>query len=187
MQDTEKALKIANKYHTDMIEALTAMRLEDIQKALQITSNITNSCYTLKVLLFIIDKTDDRNMLEIVSQYVSTISKGFPNKAKGFLYEAEVLASIAFKTDDNELLEKAAKKLKMKLQYELSPGRTGTDADRMRYTGTGVPVALVSLPLRYMHSPVETVSYKDIDQEIDLLVEMIVGLTGKENLKPLED
>ena len=57
----------------------------------------------------------------------------------------------------------------------------------MRYTGTGVPVALVSLPLRYMHSPVETVSYKDIDEEIDLLVEMIIQLTGKENLKPLED
>ncbi|NOR44872.1 MAG: M20/M25/M40 family metallo-hydrolase [Candidatus Delongbacteria bacterium] len=87
----------------------------------------------------------------------------------------------------NELLEKAAKKLKIKVQYELTPDRTGTDADRMRYTGTGVPVALVSLPLRYMHSPVETVSYKDIDEEIDLLVEMIVQLTGKENLKPLEN
>lgn len=57
----------------------------------------------------------------------------------------------------------------------------------MRYTGKGVPVALVSLPLRYMHSPVETVSKKDIDKEIELLVTMLENLTGKEDLNPLHD
>ncbi|ASF40241.1 MULTISPECIES: M20/M25/M40 family metallo-hydrolase [Halobacillus] len=87
----------------------------------------------------------------------------------------------------NQLLEKTAKKLDMKVQYELTPRMTGTDADKMRLTGKGVPVSLVSLPLRYMHSPVETVSIKDIDEEIDLLVEMIASMTGEENLNPLED
>lgn len=48
----------------------------------------------------------------------------------------------------NSLLENAAEKLDMALQYELTPRMTGTDADRMRLTGQGVPVALVSLPLR---------------------------------------
>ncbi|MFG6119530.1 M20/M25/M40 family metallo-hydrolase [Thalassobacillus sp. B23F22_16] len=87
----------------------------------------------------------------------------------------------------NQLLEKTAKSLEMKVQYELTPRATGTDADRMRLTGKGVPVSLVSLPLRYMHSPVETASIKDIDEEIDLLVEMISNMTGKESLNPLED
>ncbi|MFD1020535.1 M20/M25/M40 family metallo-hydrolase [Thalassobacillus hwangdonensis] len=87
----------------------------------------------------------------------------------------------------NGLLEATAKKLKMDVQYELTPRMTGTDADKMRLTGKGVPVSLVSLPLRYMHSPVETVSIKDIDEEIDLLVEMIAGMTGTESLNPLED
>ncbi|MFD2208164.1 M20/M25/M40 family metallo-hydrolase [Virgibacillus halophilus] len=87
----------------------------------------------------------------------------------------------------NRLLEKAAEKLDMQLQYELTPRVTGTDADKMRYTGRGVPVALVSLPLRYMHSPVETVSLKDLEDEIELLVTMISDLTGTESLKPLED
>jgi putative aminopeptidase FrvX len=87
----------------------------------------------------------------------------------------------------NRLLEKAAQKLNMNAQYELTPRMTGTDADRMRLTGRGVPVSLVSLPLRYMHSPVETVSLKDIGEEIDLLVEMITSLTGEESLNPLED
>ncbi|HEX6594489.1 MAG TPA: M20/M25/M40 family metallo-hydrolase [Bacillota bacterium] len=84
----------------------------------------------------------------------------------------------------NDLLERTAQQLKMNVQYELTPRLTGTDADRMRLTGRGVPVALVSLPLRYMHSPVETASFKDIEQEIQLLVKMIENLTGKESLNP---
>src|SRR5699024_1682417 len=87
----------------------------------------------------------------------------------------------------NKLLEATARKLKMDVQYELTPRMTGTDADRMRLTGRGVPVSLVSLPLRYMHSPVETASFKDIEEEIDLLVTMIADLTGEESLNPLED
>ncbi|GAB3803448.1 M20/M25/M40 family metallo-hydrolase [Virgibacillus kimchii] len=86
----------------------------------------------------------------------------------------------------NKLLENTAKKLKMDVQYELTPRMTGTDADKMRLTGRGVPISLVSLPLRYMHSPVETASFKDIEEEIELLTTMISELTGKESLNPLE-
>ncbi|MEF2291709.1 MULTISPECIES: M20/M25/M40 family metallo-hydrolase [Virgibacillus] len=86
----------------------------------------------------------------------------------------------------NQLLEKAAKSLDISIQYELTPRMTGTDADKMRLTGKGVPVSLVSLPLRYMHSPVETASIKDIAEEIDLLVAMISALTGEESLNPLD-
>jgi putative aminopeptidase FrvX len=86
----------------------------------------------------------------------------------------------------NQLLENVAKKLQLDVQYELTPRHTGTDADKMRYTGRGVPISLVSLPLRYMHSPVETASFIDIDQEIKLLVTMIADLTGEESLNPLD-
>lgn len=86
----------------------------------------------------------------------------------------------------NNLLKESASRLEMDLQLELTPRLTGTDADKMRFTGEGVPVALVSLPLRYMHSPSEVVNLKDIQMEIDLLVEMIKNLSGEENLKPLE-
>ncbi|HLR62730.1 MAG TPA: M20/M25/M40 family metallo-hydrolase [Lentibacillus sp.] len=86
----------------------------------------------------------------------------------------------------NQLLEKTARQLNMKVQYELTPRMTGTDADRMRLTGAGVPVSLVSLPLRYMHSPVETSSLKDIDEEIELLVTMLSSLSGEESLNPLD-
>lgn len=86
----------------------------------------------------------------------------------------------------NNLLQEAGKKADLDLQIELTPRTTGTDADKMRFTGKGVPVALLSLPLRYMHSPSEVVSLIDIENEIKLLVEMITNLKGDENLKPLE-
>jgi len=89
-------------------------------------------------------------------------------------------------TKINDLLIKAAGRIKIDVQTELTPKITGTDADRIRFTNKGVPVALVSLPLRYMHSPVETVSLKEIEKVIDLICEFIQNITGKENFKPLE-
>ena len=56
----------------------------------------------------------------------------------------------------------------------------------LHYTGKGVPIALVSLPLRYMHSPVETASLTDIDEEIQLLTELVLSLTGEESFKAVE-
>ena len=51
-----------------------------------------------------------------------------------------------------------------------SSGRaTGTDADAVHATGTGVPTAVVSIPLRYMHSPVELVALSDVDAAVRLL------------------
>lgn len=111
------------------------------------------------------------------NKYGDIILEGGPVLAKG--------APINIKI--NQFLEKAAKDLNMKVQYELTPRMTGTDADRMRLTGKGVPVSLVSLPLRYMHSPVETASFEDIEEEITLLVHMIEQLSGNESLNPLED
>lgn len=85
----------------------------------------------------------------------------------------------------NQLIQKVADENGHQLQVELTPRSTGTDADKMRFTGKGVPVALISLPLRYMHSPSEVVSLLDIQEEIDLIVNLIKGLTGEEDLNPL--
>lgn len=88
-------------------------------------------------------------------------------------------------TKINTLFQEVAKNHNLPLQVELTPRSTGTDADKMRFTGKGVAVALISLPLRYMHSPNEVVSLVDIQTEIDLLVNMIKDLKGTEELKPL--
>lgn len=82
------------------------------------------------------------------------------------------------------LLEEAAQSAGITVQYEVAGGRTYTDGDVMRNTGIGVPMALVSIPLRYMHSPAEVGSLADIQACIDLLAAFLCRCTGEENLKP---
>ena len=69
----------------------------------------------------------------------------------------------------NQKLMKLAKELDIPFQTEVSGGRTCTDADRIHMENLGIPVALVSIPLRYMHSPAEIADFKDIENAIRLL------------------
>ncbi len=84
----------------------------------------------------------------------------------------------------NARLRECAKKLNMAVQTEAASGHTGTDGDTMHRTGIGVPFALVSIPLRYMHNPDEVGSLKDIQECIDLLAEFLVSCTPDFDLKP---
>lgn len=84
----------------------------------------------------------------------------------------------------NQALRACAKKLNMQVQTEAANGYTGTDGDTMHRTGIGVPFALVSIPLRYMHNPAEVGSLKDIQDCIDLLAEFFVSCTMDMDLKP---
>lgn len=86
----------------------------------------------------------------------------------------------------NRYLKKVAAEHNIPVQDELTPRTTGTDADRMRLTGDGVPVALISLPLRYMHSPAEVISLKDVQAEIDLIVSFVKSLKGEESWNLLD-
>ena len=84
----------------------------------------------------------------------------------------------------NAQLRACAKKLGISLQTEAASGRTGTDGDTMHKTGIGVPFALISIPLRYMHNPAEVCDLKDVQDCIDLLAEFFVSCTPDMNLKP---
>lgn len=55
------------------------------------------------------------------------------------------------------------KKYNYPLQYEAVPGRTGTDAEALQITREGIPCILLSIPLRYMHTSVETIDLKDVE------------------------
>jgi tetrahedral aminopeptidase len=56
------------------------------------------------------------------------------------------------------------------------PGRSGTDAWAIQVTREGVPTALVSVPLRYMHQPVEALDARDVERAGRLLAAFITGL-----------
>jgi len=61
-----------------------------------------------------------------------------------------------------ELLYETAEQEKIPFTVEASSRATGTDADAVNASRGGVPTALVSIPLRYMHSPVELVQLDDV-------------------------
>ncbi len=69
-------------------------------------------------------------------------------------------------------------------QLEAEPGVTGTDARAIQISQSGIPTGLVSIPLRYMHTPNETVSLKDIDATIRLLVRFALDLESDASFVP---
>lgn len=58
-------------------------------------------------------------------------------------------------------------------QYEVMGGSTGTDADRVTISLMGVPTALLSIPQRYMHTPIETIDVRDVATVGDLMAAYI--------------
>ncbi len=64
----------------------------------------------------------------------------------------------------------------IKWQPDIMPARSGTDAWAIQVSRTGVPTALLSIPLRNMHSPVETLDLKDIERCGRLLAHFICAL-----------
>jgi putative aminopeptidase FrvX len=77
-------------------------------------------------------------------------------------------------------LAQVARRLRVDLQHEAAPGRTGTDADSIFTTRAGVPTAVVGLPQRYMHSPSEMVNLQDLDKIAKLLAGFCLDLKPSE-------
>jgi endoglucanase len=68
-----------------------------------------------------------------------------------------------------ELLVEAAETAGIEHTIEASGRSTGTDADAIQISRSGVPTGLVSIPLRYMHSPVEMVDLGDVEATVALI------------------
>jgi putative aminopeptidase FrvX len=79
----------------------------------------------------------------------------------------------------HERLVAAAKSQSIAIQTRGVPKATGTDANAIQLTREGVAAGLLSIPNRYMHSPVEVVSLKDLDNAAKLLAEFCVSVNGE--------
>jgi endoglucanase len=80
-------------------------------------------------------------------------------------------------------IEAVAKAKKIPLQHEAMSSSSGTDTDVIFWTRGGIASALISLPNRYMHSPVEVVSLKDLEKIPELLAAFAVSLKKGEEFK----
>jgi endoglucanase len=83
-----------------------------------------------------------------------------------------------------DMLVETAGKSELPYQLAASGRATPTDANAIQISRGGVATALVSIPNRYMHSPVEMISLEDLDRAADLLAGFASGLRGDEDFRP---
>ena len=72
-----------------------------------------------------------------------------------------------------DTLRELAETQDIPLQCEVMGGTTGTDADAVSLTAEGIPTALLSIPLRYMHTPAEVVSLRDVEAVARLMAAFV--------------
>lgn len=83
-----------------------------------------------------------------------------------------------------DLLVAAAKKAKVAYQIGAEPRGTGTDANAIQLSRGGKASALVSVPLRYMHTPAEVLALKDIEDSVKLLTRFVLDLKPGTDFTP---
>lgn len=75
-----------------------------------------------------------------------------------------------------------AKEMGIEVQIDVESGRSGTDAEEIHIAGNGIPTALLSIPLRYMHANYEVADLKDIENTARLMAAYILKFKGGEQL-----
>lgn len=83
----------------------------------------------------------------------------------------------------NKLLIDVAQKNDIPFQRQACSRFTGTDTDAFAYSNGGVPSALISLPLRYMHTTVEMIHKEDVDNVIRLIYETVLRIEDGQDFR----
>lgn len=82
-----------------------------------------------------------------------------------------------------KLVIEAARKNKIEFQRQAASRATGTDTDAFAYATDGIASALISLPLRYMHTTVESVHKQDVEEVIKLIYHSIKSIKNNQDFR----
>ncbi len=108
-------------------------------------------------------------------------SPGTPQNKTGFFMKGPMIGiSPVLSSAITQNLISAAKEKSIPYQLEAMGGSTSTNADVISTTAEGIPTGLVSIPLRYMHTPVEVIDISDVENTARLLCGYIMK-GGMEN------
>ena len=156
------------KLHAEILAVSNIMEETGLYGARQIA-------YTLKPdAALVVDVTHATDYPTVNQQQHGDIKIGKgPTVTHGGCNHPEVIAR----------LEKVAEQKRIKLQHEAVSATSGTDTDAIFWTRGGIPSGLISLPNRYMHSPVELVSLKDLGQIPELMAAFALSLKKGEQFK----
>ncbi len=84
-----------------------------------------------------------------------------------------------------EMLQETAEEKGIPAHVEAAARGTGTDANIMQLTRAGVATALVSVPNRYMHTPVEIISLSDLENAARLVAETVAKINEQTDFTPM--
>jgi putative aminopeptidase FrvX len=131
--------------------------------------------YSLKPdIALVVDVTHATDYPTVNKQQHGDVKLGHgPTLTHGGCNHPEVVARI----------EAVAKSKKIALQHEAMSGTSGTDTDAIFWTRGGIASALISLPNRYMHSPVEVINLKDLEKIPQLLAGFAASVKKREEFK----
>jgi len=82
-----------------------------------------------------------------------------------------------------KLVTEAAKKNKIEFQRQAASRATGTDTDAFAYATDGIASVLISLPLRYMHTTVESVHKQDVEEVIKLIYHSLKSIKNNQDFR----
>jgi tetrahedral aminopeptidase len=84
----------------------------------------------------------------------------------------------------SEMMEGIADKKNIPYQVSGDGGVTGTDTSAIQVSRGGVATALISIPNRYMHSPVEMISLRDVENAAELIAQTAIAIKKDQSFIP---
>ncbi|HPR18412.1 MAG TPA: M42 family metallopeptidase [Candidatus Cloacimonadota bacterium] len=119
-----------------------------------------------------------------------THASDYPGMSKDILGECSLGSGPCIAVGANinpqvfKMLKQIADEAKIPYQVEAAPRGTGTDANAIQTTRAGVAAGLVSIPNRYMHTPNEVISFKDLDAAVKLIAAFIKAIDDQTDFIP---
>lgn len=155
-----------------------------ILRALEMTKGKINSL-TVTALFSAMEETGGNGAktgtFSVMPDYAIAVDVGFgddPHTEKSIAIELGKGPSIGIsptldRTFTKELVS-ICKEKEIPYQHDVMGGRTGTNADSINNTGKGVKTALLSVPLRYMHTGIEVINIDDIENTAKVIAEYLL-------------
>jgi putative aminopeptidase FrvX len=161
------ALEVARRCHERGGHAASVAAVAAVQEEIGINGAQTSAYLLRPTIAIVVDVTHATDAPGVEEKELGSHALG----SGPVIGRGSTLAPKVF-----ELLAETAERAGIAHTIETSGRRTATDADAYHVSRAGIATGLVSIPLRYMHSPVEMVDLGDVEATIELLVAFVTDL-----------
>ncbi len=176
--------KISGKYLDDRAGVISLLMCLDKLKGKELPFNIAVLCATQEEVGLRGALTGTHNINPVCAMVVDVCHGTTPDSGNATTFKIGSGTVITCGPNINrkmfDLAKKTADDRKIKYSVEAEGGHTGTDAWVVQTARCGIATLLLSIPLCYMHTTVETLSMKDVEATADLLYNTLLNLNTEE-------